>query len=290
MWKRCSGLFRSGGMVTVMRYKLICVDLDGTLLADDKRIKKQDIEALQKAAAYGIKIALITGRMPAATEFAVRQLGIECIMACNAGTYILEKEQCIYAKYLSPETMREIYESIKPFGTPLWIFRNKQWFVTEKDEFVRNEEKLIQYVPEPVSIDELALKWERERTGPNKVLVGAESGLIQKIYPILKQRRDADSACSSPNYLEIFPKGMNKGNALRIICEKNGFRREEVIAFGDEELDLPMLEAAGTGVAMGNAIEELKRKADFVTKTNNEAGIAYALNKYLNIETGNKII
>lgn len=60
-----------------------------------------------------------------------------------------------------------------------------------------------------------------------------------------------------------------------------------MIAFGDEELDLPMLEAAGTGVAMGNAIEELQRKADFVTKTNNEAGIAYALNKYLNIETEN---
>lgn len=180
MWKRCSGPFRSGGMVTVMRYKLICVDLDGTLLTDDKRIKKQDIEALQKAAAYGIKIALIIGRMPAATEFAVRQLGIECILACNAGTYILEKEQCIYAKYLSLGAMKEIYESIKPFCTPLWIFRNKQWFVTEKDEFVRNEEKLIQYVSEPVNIDELALKWERERTGPNKVLVGAESSLIKK--------------------------------------------------------------------------------------------------------------
>ena len=90
-----------------------------------------------------------------------------------------------------------------------------------------------------------------------------------------------DAACSAESYLEIFPKGMDKGKALGIICRKLGIKKEETIAFGDEELDIPMIEAAGTGVAMGNAIEALKAKADFVTKTNNEAGIAVALEYYL---------
>lgn len=267
-----------------MKYKLLCIDLDGTLLTDDKKVKKQDIEALQKAADRGIKIALITGRMPAATEMAVRQLGISCIMACNAGTYILEENHCIHTEYLSVEAMRGIYETIRPFGIPLWIFRDKQWYVTGKDSFVVAEEKIIQYTAHPASVEELALRWEREGTGPNKLLVGAEHWLVQKVHGILKNRQDTDMACSTPNYLEIFPCGMNKGKALRLICEKKGISREETIAFGDQELDIPMLEAAGVAVAMGNAIDELKKKADFVTKTNNEAGIACALNHYLKKE------
>lgn len=265
-----------------MKYRLLCVDLDGTLLTDEHRIGKQDIEALHRAAEQGVQIALVTGRMPAAADLVVRQLGIPCIMACSAGTWILDKGQCIHAEYLSAEVMRRVYESVKIFKIPLWIFRDTHWFVTSKDRFVEREEELIQYTSESVSVDEIALKWEREKTGPNKLLVGAESMLIQKVYDTLKNRVDADMACSSPNYLEIFPKGMNKGKALRMICKQKGIRREETIAFGDQELDIPMLEAAGIAVAMGNAIDELKKKADFVTKTNNEAGIAYALNHYIN--------
>ncbi|MDE5910540.1 MAG: HAD family hydrolase [Lachnospiraceae bacterium] len=271
-----------------MNYRLLCIDLDGTLLTDDKKMKKQDIDALRKAADEGIKIALVTGRMPAATDAIVRQLGIPCILACNAGTYILEKGQCIHAEYLSAKTMNRVYDKVASFGIPLWIFRDKKWYVTEKDKFVKAEEELIQYTAELVSMKELVLKWEEEGIGPNKVLIGTEPSLVQQIHGMLKKQEDVDMACSSPNYLEIFPKGMNKGKALRLICEKMNIKKEETIAFGDQELDIPMLEEAGTAIAMGNAIEELKSKADFITKTNNEAGIAYALSFYVNKEMEDK--
>lgn len=261
-------------------YKLLCVDLDGTLLTDEKKIRDEDVEALRKAAAQGIQIALVTGRMLAATKQTVARLKIPCILACNAGTYILEGQQCIHAEYLSAEAMRGFYEDIRPFKIPLWIFRNKQWFVTAKDRFVEEEERIIDYKAKLVRAEELAAKWEQEKTGPNKLLIGAQPELVQEVYDVLKKRQDADMACSSPNYLEIFPRGMNKGKALQLICEKKGISTEETIAFGDQELDIPMLEAAGTAVAMGNAIEELKKTADFITKTNNEAGIAYALEHY----------
>lgn len=264
-----------------MKYRLFCIDLDGTLLTDEKKIRSQDRKAIQRAAGRGIKIALITGRMPAATEPIVRELSVPCMMACNAGTYILEEDECIHTEYLSAGTMKGIYESIKPFGIPLWIFRGRRWYVTDKDRFVEEEEELIQYKAELASVDELAEKWEKEDTGPNKVLIGAKPELVQIVHEILRDRKDADLACSSPNYLEIFPVGMNKGKALQLICEKKGIAREETVAFGDQELDIPMLEAAGTAVAMGNSIDLLKEKADFVTKTNNEAGIAYAIKHYL---------
>lgn len=266
-----------------MKYKLFCVDLDGTLLTDQKEIDGQDIEALRKASGQGVKIALITGRMPAATDMIVRKLAIPCIRACNAGTYILKDERCIHAEYLSVETMTEIYERVKDFGIPLWIFRGRQWYVTSKDSFVYTEEGLIDHMAEETSVEALAKKWRREQTGPNKLLIGAEPSIVQNVYAVLRNRQDADMACSSENYLEIFPKGMNKGKALRVICEKEDIPIQETAAFGDQELDIPMIEAAGTAVAMGNAIEELKQKADYITKTNNEAGIAYAIEYFLNL-------
>lgn len=265
-----------------MKYRLLCIDLDGTLLTDEKKTEKQDIEAIQRAFAQGMEVALITGRMPAATAPIASQLNIPCIMACNAGTYILKEGQCISSEYLSVMTMADIYEEIKGFGIPLWIFRDKEWFVTAKDRFVEGEEKLINHAAKRAAVDALADKWKREQTGPNKLLIGAEPSIVKRIYALIRNHHDADMACSSENYLEIFPKGMNKGKALRIICENEGIDRKETIAFGDQELDIPMLEAAGVSVAMGNAIEELKQKADFITRTNNEAGIAYALDYYMN--------
>ena len=264
-----------------MKYKLFCIDIDGTLLTDSKEIDQGDIEAIRKASAQGIKIALVTGRMPAATNMIVRRLGIPCILACNAGTYIIKDEQCVNAEYLTTETMTDVYESIRSFGIPLWIFRDRQWYVTAKDMFVKAEECLIDYIAEQVDPEELAGRWRHEQTGPNKLLIGAEPSTVQEVYAALRGRQDVDIACSSENYLEIFPKGMNKGKALHLICEKEGIAVGETVAFGDQELDIPMLMAAGTAVAMGNAIEELKQKADYVTKSNNEAGIAYAVEHFL---------
>lgn len=266
-----------------MKYRLLCIDLDGTLLTDDKKIKKQDIKALQMAADQGIKIALITSRMPAVTEPIAKILEVPSILACSAGACIMEEGTYLYAEYLQPEALGEIYEGIKPLGIPLSIYRDRQWFVTGRDRFVTAEEEIVHYLAESASMEELVPRWKKEGKGPNKLLIGAETELVEKVCRLLQNRRDVEIARISPNHVDIFPKGMNKGAALCVICEKKGIRKEETIAFGDQEPDISMLEAAGIAVAMGNAIDELKEKADYITKTNNEAGIAYALHHYLHI-------
>ncbi|MDE7325168.1 MAG: HAD family hydrolase [Lachnospiraceae bacterium] len=267
-----------------MKYRLICTDLDGTLLTDDKKVKESDREALRWAARQGIQIALVTSRMPAVTEPIAKALGIPLMIACNGGSCIMEGGTYLHAQYLSVETLKEIYESIKPLKIPLSIYRDRQWFVTEKDRFVTEEEKIVQYSAELISVEELIPKWKKEGKGPNKLLVGAETTLVEKIYQLLQNRQDVEIARTSPNHLDIFPKGINKGTALCIICEKKGIRKEETIAFGDQEPDIPMLEEASLSIAMGNAIDKLKEKADFITKTNNESGVAYALTRYLNMD------
>jgi len=267
-----------------MKYKLICIDIDGTLLDDQKRLLPQVKESIRKVADKGVHIVLASGRMPAGVEPIEEELGVKCIKACNAGTYILLDDKCIGAEYLSLETMKNVYTDIaEKYKIPLWIFCGRTWCVTDTDQYVEREIRVIGREPVIAGAMPLAEKWAYENIRPNKLLVAAEPGKIQQIYREIKENNyeDIDVACSADEFIEIFPKGVTKGRALAVICNKLGINIKETVAFGDQELDIPMIEAAGTGIAMGNAIKELKDKADFVTKSNNEAGIAYAIENYL---------
>lgn len=270
-----------------MRWKLICVDIDGTLLDDRKRLPQDAADSLRKAAETGIAVALISGRMPAAVEMIEKELGFPCIKACSAGTYILMGDRCISAAYLPISVMEEIDREIaKERGVPLWIYREREWYVTKMDDVVRRETEIIGRNPIVADAGQLARQWRQEGKGPNKLLFGAGEETIRQIVRQLREKNQgqADFACSAPTYLEIYPKGVHKGQALRAICRELGIREEETIAFGDQELDIPMIEAAGAGVAMGNAIPALKERADFITKTNNEGGIAFGLEHFLKDE------
>ena len=261
--------------------RLLCLDLDGTLLNDHKEIDPRDVEAVQKAAADGVTIALITGRMPAATENIVKTLQVSCILACNAGTYILEKGSCIYSEYLPLEAMQKVYGVAQEHELPLWIFRHEDWMVTDLDEAVEEEIRTIRHMPQIMNYQNLENEWAAAKKAPNKLLIGANPSKVQEIYAILQEMNvdEMDMACSAPNFLEIFPKGMNKGRALRMICKEKGIALKETMAFGDQELDLPMIEAAYIGIAMENGIPEIKEAARFVTKSNNDAGVAYGIAK-----------
>lgn len=269
-----------------MSYKLICLDVDGTLLNDEKRVPESVKESLKRAHSMGIRIALITGRMPVAAELVEKELSIPCIKACNAGTYILLGEECIHSRHLPFETAQRIYETfLADYSIPLWIFQGRKWYVTSVDSYVDRESRIINHQPETGDLEELTRVWKMEGTGPNKLLIGAEPEIICQVQARMKAEGPSgvDVARSSEIYLEIFPERANKGEALEAICRSLAISPEETIAFGDQELDIPMLKKAGTAVAMGNAIEELKELADFVTRSNNDGGIAFGLNHYLSI-------
>ncbi|MCI8431423.1 MAG: HAD family phosphatase [Lachnospiraceae bacterium] len=267
-----------------MKYKLICVDVDGTLLNDEKKVPELVKESLKNASGMGIRIALVTGRMPAGADLAERELSVPCIKVCSAGTYILLGDQCIHTEYMIPRVMREIYtEFALKNGLPLWIFQGRKWYVTDMDTYVKQEIEIIQYEPEIADVEALAQSWEEEGTGPNKLLIAGDPETVRRIEEEMKwmDLPEVDMARSSEHYLEIFPKGVTKGEALAAVCEKLNIRLEETIAFGDQELDVPMIQKAGVGIAMGNAIEDVKAAADYVTRSNNDSGIAYALEQYL---------
>lgn len=267
-----------------MKYKLLCVDIDGTLLDDEKRVPIQVKKSLKNAYDRGVKVALASGRMPAGIELIEKELGIPCIKICNAGTYILMGENCIGAEYLSNSAMKDFYRRFAlSRDIPLWIFRGKEWYVTGIDKYIEQEIKIIPKKPHMVDVEQLADEWDKDGIKPNKLLVAADVEILQEIYREIRvyNSKELDMARSADTFIEIFPKGASKGRALKTICKELNIDIAETIAIGDQELDIPMIEAAGIGIAMGNAISDLKEKADFVTRTNNEAGIAYALEQFL---------
>ena len=263
--------------------KLICIDIDGTLLNDAKEVLPEVKEAVKRQYEKGRKIALVSGRMPCAVSQVEKQLEMDCIKVCNAGTFIIVDGLCVKEEVMPAHVMRELYADIaEKHHVPLWIFQGYGWYVTRTDCFVEKETDIIKYQPDVVNPYDLAESWDKAGIKPNKFLIAAKEKKTGEIQAELEQwkNRTFDVARSSGNYLEIFPKNVDKGKAVASLCDFLNISTENVVAIGDHELDIPMIETAGIGIAMGNAIEALKEKADFVTLANNEAGVAYALNKY----------
>ena len=262
--------------------ELICVDIDGTLLKTNKELSDNNKTALKRAYDKGIKIALVSGRMPSGVSLIEEKLGFPCIKVCHAGTYIMDDDKCLSASYLSTEVLKKIYNmySLK-FNLPLWIFKDLKWYVTDIDEFIRKETVDIQTDPILKDVNDLYKEWENDN-GPNKLLFAAKPEIIQTIIDDMKEKniQEIDIARSADHFLEIFPKGINKGTALHRLCEIYSIDPQNTIAFGDHELDIPLIQEAGFGIAMGNSVEKLKEVADYITLTNEEDGVAYAVNKF----------
>mgnify|MGYP002679423437 FL=1 len=266
------------------KYDLICMDLDGTLLDEKKQISERAKKALYEAKERGIYIAFISGRMLHAVELIEKQLGFKCIEGSSTGTYITTDGKCIESHTMDCDDMLFVYDNYaKKYNIPLWIYQANNWYVTEVDEMVENESKIINYSPEVVNPHELARRWKEEGIRPNKVLIGADEKIVDEIKHNLESAdlQNLSFARSAPVYLEIAPKGVTKGTAIAEICNKLNLDVEKTIAFGDQELDVSMIQAAKTGVAMGNAPDHVKEVADIITLSNEEDGVAVAMEKYV---------
>ncbi len=271
-----------------MKYKVICLDIDGTLLDNRKVLHPKVRESIGRAVDSGARIVLNSARMPAGVEPIEQELGVPCIKICNGGAFILDGGKCISEKHFSAGTMEEIYEQcMKPRRLHLWIYWNYDWYVTGMDVRAEREIKVIGCRPQTVDIEKLAACWKQENTGPSKLLISAEPAVITEIQEEMETKlrqgawEDISMAKSAPFFLEIFPRGIDKGTVLETVCQSLGIPPAEAAAFGDQEMDIPMIRTAGLGVAMENAVDELKAVADYITFSNEEDGVAAALDKMM---------
>ncbi|MDH6363769.1 Cof subfamily protein (haloacid dehalogenase superfamily) [Enterococcus sp. PF1-24] len=277
-----------------MSIKGIVLDLDGTLLNDEKKISQKTKEALIQAQKNGIKVILASGR----PTTGMLHLAEELEMAKYAGLIVsyngamvtdCQTQEILFNQTMSVETCQSILEHSKKFDVIPMINKDDYMYVNNVYNNILHLEtadlNIIQYESRGgnfklCEIDDLAAF----TTFPlNKILIAGQPEYLQAVYQEISAPF-ADEVCgafSAPVYFEFTDKGIDKANALDTILPTQGIYPENLISFGDGHNDQSIIQYAGIGVAMGNAVEELKALADDITLSNLEDGIAVALAKYL---------
>jgi Cof subfamily protein (haloacid dehalogenase superfamily) len=271
-----------------MKYKLICIDMDGTLLNDDKVISKENKAALKEAHDKGIHISVCTGRLFTSARNFSEMIGVKTPIIASNGAYIREKDQekVIYQKILPKETCRKIYEIMKNFN--VYKFFNTFDIVASEGDFpdwytyTRFNEGLLEEQKVKLEVHSNFDNFIEEHDEILKyVAVSKEKDELEKARQALSILDDIEIVSSGFLNFEINAKGVSKGNAAKQLAEIYGIDRSEVICIGDSGNDLSMIQYAGIGIAMGNADEEIKLNADYITDTNNNNGVAKALRKFV---------
>lgn len=260
---------------------MICLDIDGTLLNSNNEITKGIKKAIKTAVDQkGIPVILVSARMPKGIIFLLKELEIEAPIICYSGALILDKNRKILSKRnIDALDIKKVYSYAKEFGIHVSLYKDDEWYIEKMDEWARQESEITNITPTIVKFNDSIEKWKGEGSGANKILCMAAPNKIK----LLKEKLKIDSLNIYPSkstYLEIMPKEASKTSAIEILREKFNIKQSEILAAGDNYNDIDMIEYAGLGVAMGNAPDEVKRCADFVTLSNDEDGVAEVIKKF----------
>lgn len=268
-----------------MKYKLLVLDVDGTLLNDEREISKRTLAALLKVQQMGVRIVLASGRptyglMPLAKTLELGNYG-GFILSYN-GCQIIKAQngEILFERRINPEMLPYLEKKARKNGFAIFTYHDDTLITDSPDnEYIKNEAllnnlKIIREDEFSTAIDFAPCKCMLV-SDKEKALIGLEQHWEKRLAGTL------DAFRSEPYFLEVVPCGVNKANTLGALLEHLGVTREEVIAVGDGVCDVTMLQLAGMGVAMGHSQDSVKVCADYVTASNEEDGVALAVEKLI---------
>ena len=263
-------------------YKIIFIDIDGTLRNDKKEITSRTKEAIQRIVEKGIQVVICSGRRRKYTEEVSKEaLASKYVIVCNGGEiYDYEKKEVIYQNKLENETMITLYHMAEKYDVQLAIN-------AEGDRIVKDPTN----IPSNIMLQEPIEKFVKKNAITQCIFSSASLEKIKKIKEEVNLLENVEIANSSkclvdsrlpqeqPFFLDIASKGTSKGNAIKKLCEHLKIDLEDTVAIGDSYNDLTMFEVVGHRVVMVNTPEDIKEVADEVTDTNNNDGVAKFLEK-----------
>lgn len=273
-----------------MKYKLICIDMDGTLLNNKHEVTDENKEAIKKANEMGVKIAITTGRIFCSAKYYSDIIGVSTPIIASNGAYIREKDkdEVIYSNTIPNDLILKIYNTVHKHGLKLSfntcntlissyeLPENHAYKLMNKIVAEENKVNFIVYK----NIDDILPKYE------NQILKGIviekeDTETLFKAKEELKEKygKELHIVSSDPYNFEIMLNSSTKGNAVKILAGKFGFTSDEVICIGDSENDISMIKYAGMGVAMGNALDIVKDVADYITEDNEHSGVGKAISR-----------
>jgi hypothetical protein len=262
--------------------KLICSDIDGTLLNAEREVSKKT-----KVEFHNIKdklpIILISSRMPSAIRHLQKDLGIENLplVAYNGGLIVVDNE-VKQSTTLSFELVKKIIGMNKD-SLHLSLYQKDKWYAPVQDQWTQREINNTKVNPEIKNNTEVLDLWEPQQTGAHKIMCMGDPSLVNDFYIELSNKfsNDLHLYRSKDTYIEIAPKQISKRSAIEfLISSEYKFEFSQVMSFGDNYNDIDMLQASGLGLAVGNAKEEVRAVADKIIGDAKKDGVAEFLSHY----------
>jgi len=264
-----------------MQYKLLCTDIDGTLLNKDRELSESTIEQFHRVKG-GCDIVLASSRMPEAMRHLQKELSVESspLIAYNGGL-VLAEGQVLNSTEVSYREVEHIVSLSENTEVHVSVYHNDEWYVPGMDYWANREANNTKVQPQVRSLTDTLSDYSRTNKGAHKVMCMGPADEIATIYNTLIEKYDDHLHVyrSKDTYLEIASKQISKKSAIETLLNHSysNLTWEQIIAFGDNYNDIEMLEAVGMGVAVGNAKDEVLAIANHVTSGNKENGVALAM-------------
>lgn len=267
-------------------YNMLVLDIDGTLVGSDKTISEKTREAIIKAQQRGKIVAIASGRSIAGIRKTASNISLEqyggYVIAYNGTTVVNCKTgECIYNQMVPKELVKPVYEAAKRVNAGIVVYNdNTKEMISGNglNEYIKIDAEACN-----VTINEVSDFVKAVNFPFNKFLLSGKPEHMAEVEKIMaKEFGDRLNVFrSDPFYVELLPRYVDKGVAVEKLVKHLDIQREKVICIGDSYNDLPMLRFAGMGVAMGNAQQEVKEMADYVTASNDEDGIVNVIDKFM---------
>ena len=285
------------------RFRLVAMDLDGTLFDSRRSVPEKNRLALERAQKQGVKLALVTGRRLLAARPHVSSLGqdllAQLLMVVHGGALVQRglDGPTLRRKLIPIEVSRTVIALATRIGGVPVVHEGPDGegglLMPENAPITRSLERYLdKATPPPQRVPDLAAALTRD---PLHIMFAGPVQEVRTLAQALQERLGARLNLARTEYskidlgiLDVLSPGANKAEALRFLAQQEGIPQEETMAIGDNWHDLGMLEAAGFGVVMANAAPELRARGFAITASNDECGVAEALERYVLSEGGEK--
>jgi len=265
-------------------YKLIALDMDGTLLSSDKTISRRNREAIASAQAKGVTVVLASGRPPQGMKPIAQQLNMTSendFIVCYNGSIVFRAsdDRIIRENLIRGKDTKKIAELARSLNVHHHAFSKSKGLITPENNPYTGHEATVN----GVEINEYDFTQLEDDEVIIKTMFADSKQVLDKVIAKIPQEYSDQYTLvrSASIFFEFLHKQSNKGLAVESIAKHMGIGSEQVICMGDAQNDHHMIEFAGLGVAMGNACDETKRKADIITDTNDNSGVAQIIEKFV---------
>lgn len=261
-------------------YKLLALDIDETLLSMNQVLSPENKAAIQKAKEQGVIVTLSTGRAYTGTKKVCEMIDMDNIPVVTFGGAQINSYpsgEVIYESVMSESLVRECIAFARRHNVYIQCYDGDAFYYQESCEESNFYEQRLAYKGTETELDRFQF------LHAPKCLIIAQPFMIDKLLPIAKAHFDKTATVmrSYSRFLEFYNPGVSKGSAVAWLAESLGIAQDEVIAIGDSDLDVPMIEYAGLGVAVANATRDAIGVANYVAPHVDQNAVAHVVNKFI---------